>query len=246
MPVWRSPPSNSPWSAPRQGTADSKVVTLSDVREASPTRVLPYDKEGDVHYDVISAFIKSMRGSDPDGAVYWLARMIHGGEDPKFIARRILIFASEDVGNADPQALLVAHAAFKAAESIGWPECRINLAQAAVYMALAPKSNASYRAVDAALAEVRNGPARGVPNHLRDRHRPGADSYGPYRYPHDYPGGVVEQQYLPDGLRRGAFYEASPRGWEADRVAARGVDHDVEGDRAEPVVDDDGESGTDE
>ena len=127
-----------------------------------------------------------MRGSDPDAAVYWLARMIHGGEDPKFIARRMLIFASEDVGNADPQALLVAHAAFKAAESIGWPECRINLAQAAVYLSLAPKSNASYLAIDAALAEVRNGPARGVPNHLRDRHRPGADAYGPYRYPHDY------------------------------------------------------------
>lgn len=195
-----------------------KDVTLADVREASPTRVLPYDKEGDVHYDVISAFIKSMRGSDPDAAVYWLARMIHGGEDPKFIARRILIFASEDVGNADPQALLVAHAAFKAAESIGWPECRINIAQAAVYMALAPKSNASYRAVDAALAEVRSGPARAVPSHLRDRHRPGADTYGPYRYPHDYPGARVEQQYLPDGLERGTFYRPSPRGWEAERA----------------------------
>ena len=144
--------------APASGGRRDGPVTLDAVREASPTRILPYDKTGDVHYDVISAFIKSMRGSDPDAAVYWLARMIHGGEDPKFIARRMLIFASEDVGNADPQALLVAHAAFKAAESIGWPECRINLAQAAVYLALAPKSNAAYTAVDAALAEVRNGP----------------------------------------------------------------------------------------
>ncbi len=197
------------------------AITIGDVREASPTRVLPYDKEGDVHYDVISAFIKSMRGSDPDAAVYWLARMIHGGEDPKFIARRILIFASEDVGNADPQALLVAHATFKSAESIGWPECRINLAQAAVYMALAPKSNASYVAVDAALSEVRNGPARPVPSHLRDRHRPGSDAYGPYRYPHDFPGGWVEQRYLPDGLEPHAFYRPSPRGWEAERSASR-------------------------
>ena len=199
------------------------TVTVDAVREASPTRILPYDKTGDVHYDVISAFIKSMRGSDPDAAVYWLARMIHGGEDPKFIARRMLIFASEDVGNADPQALLVAHAAFKAAESIGWPEARINLSQAAVYLALAPKSNAAYVAVDAALAEVRTGPARPVPNHLRDRHRPGAETYGPYAYPHDSIDAVVEQRYLPEGLERGAFFSATERGWEAEhqeRLAA--------------------------
>jgi len=195
----------------------AKTVTVDAVREASPMRILPYDKTGDVHYDVISAFIKSMRGSDPDAAVYWLARMIHGGEDPKFIARRMLVFASEDVGNADPQALLIAHAAFKAAESIGWPEARINLAQAAVYLALAPKSNASYAAVDAALAEVRTGPARLVPSHLRDRHRPGSEAYGPYAYPHDSEDAVVEQRYLPEGLDRGAFFSASPRGWEADR-----------------------------
>ncbi len=198
-------------------------VALEHVLEATRTRQLPYDKTGDVHYDVISAFIKSMRGSDPDAVVYWLARMIEGGEDPKFIARRILIFASEDIGNADPRALLVAHAAFKAAESIGWPECRINLSQAAVYMALAPKSNASYRAIDSAIGAVRRGPARAVPNHLRDRHRPGADSYGPYRYPHDYPDAQVEQQYLPDGIDRGAFWQPSPRGWEAGRDAARPV-----------------------
>jgi putative ATPase len=198
---------------------DSAAVTLEDVRAATPTRILPYDKTGDVHYDVISAFIKSMRGSDPDAVVYWLARMIQGGEDPKFIARRILIFASEDVGNADPQAIAVAHAAFKAAESIGWPECRINLAQAAIYMALAPKSNAAIGAIDAALAEVRDGPARGVPNHLRDRHRPGSEAYGPYLYPHSY-GGWVEQRYLPEGLKRGAFFSAGKRGWEAERSRA--------------------------
>jgi putative ATPase len=184
-------------------------------------RQLTYDKRGDTHYDVISAFIKSMRGSDPDAAVYYLARMVHGGEDPKFIARRIMIFASEDVGNADPQALLVAAAAFKAAESIGWPECRISLSQAATYMALAPKSNAAIRAVDAALADVRNGPARAVPDHLRDRHRPGSEAYGPYRYPHAFPDGWVDQRYLPDGLEEGAFYEAGEKGWEAERASAR-------------------------
>lgn len=204
------------WAKSRGATE----ITLEAVREASPGRILPYDKRGDVHYDVISAFIKSMRGSDPDAAVYWLARMIHGGEDPKFIARRMLIFASEDVGNADPHALLIAHAAFKAAESIGWPECRINLAQAAVYMALAPKSNASYVAINEALAEVSGGPARSVPNHLRDRHRPGAESYGPYLYPHDSPDAYAVQRYLPDGIEPGAFYNASSRGWEA-RAAER-------------------------
>ncbi|MFR1167916.1 MAG: AAA family ATPase [Adlercreutzia equolifaciens] len=129
-------------------------------------RALPYDKNKDMHYDIISAFIKSMRGSDPDAAVYWLARMIDGGEDPKFIARRMYIAASEDIGNADPQALLVAEAAFRAAEVIGYPECRINLAQAAIYLALAPKSNSAEAAIDAALREVRNGPVRKVPDYL--------------------------------------------------------------------------------
>ena len=201
--------------------AGRSIVTLRAVREASPSRILPYDKQGDVHYDVVSAFIKSMRGSDPDAAVYWLARMVHGGEDPKFIARRMLIFASEDVGNADPQAFLIAHAAFKAAESIGWPECRINLAQAATYLALAPKSNASYLAIDAALADVREGPARAVPSHLRDRHRPGSDKYGPYRYPHEYPDARVDQQYLPDGLAAGSFFRPR-RGWEVERSVSSG------------------------
>ena len=164
-----------------------------------------------MHYDVVSAFIKSMRGSDPDAALYWLARMIDGGEDPRFIARRILICASEDVGNADPQAVLVAEAAFKAAEVIGYPECRINLAQAATYLALAPKSNACEAGIDAALSEVRRGPRREVPNHLRDRHRPGSDSYGPYLYPHAFPAGWVPQRYLPEGLSAGAFWHPSER-----------------------------------
>lgn len=192
----------------------SHRITLEDVRVANPRRGLSYDKSGDMHYDIISAFIKSMRGSDPDAAVYWLARMIDAGEDPKFIARRIMIQASEDIGNADPQALLVAEAAFKSAEVIGYPECRINLAQAAIYNALAPKSNACEAAIDAALEDVRSSGQREVPAHLRDRHRPGSDEYGPYLYPHDYPEGWVEQQYLPDGLQRGAFWKPSGRGWE--------------------------------
>ena len=199
-------------------------ITLEHVREANPRRGLPYDKSGDMHYDIISAFIKSMRGSDPDAALYWLARMIDAGEDPKFIARRIFILASEDIGNADPQALLVAEAAFKACEVIGLPECRINLAQAVIYMALAPKSNSAEAGIDAALDEVRHGPRREVPNPLRDRHRPGSDEYGPYLYPHNYPAGWVEQRYLPEGLERGCFYKPGPRGWEAWRIEATGRD----------------------
>lgn len=201
-----------------RGDGNGGAITLEDVRVANPRRGLSYDKSGDMHYDIISAFIKSMRGSDPDAAVYWLARMIDAGEDPKFIARRILIAASEDIGNADPQAILVAEAAFKSAEAIGYPECRINLAQAAIYNALAPKSNACEAAIDAALADVRSSGQREVPVHLRDRHRPGSDEYGPYLYPHDYPEGWVEQRYLPEGLERGAFWKPAGRGWEEWRV----------------------------
>lgn len=201
-----------------RGDGNGGAITLEDVRVANPHRGLSYDKSGDMHYDIISAFIKSMRGSDPDAAVYWLARMIDAGEDPKFIARRILIAASEDIGNADPQAILVAEAAFKSAEVIGYPECRINLAQAAIYNALAPKSNACEAAIDAALADVRSSGQREVPVHLRDRHRPGSDEYGPYLYPHDYPEGWVEQRYLPEGLERGAFWKPAGRGWEEWRV----------------------------
>ena len=196
------------------------MVTEEMVRAAVPHRSLPYDKKQDMHYDVISAFIKSMRGSDPDAVLYWLARMIDGGEDAKFIARRIFIFAAEDIGNADPQAVLVGEAAFRAAEVIGYPECRINLAQAAVYMALAPKSNASYSGLAKAMDEVRNGPLRSVPDYLRDRHRPGSEEYGEYLYPHDNPEGYADQRYLPDGLERGVFFTPGERGWERYRTEA--------------------------
>ena len=207
------------------GTPEDPVTIDRDtVGLANPHRNVPYDKSKDMHYDIISAFIKSMRGSDPDAVLYWLARMIDGGEDPKFIARRIMICASEDVGNADPQALLIAHAAFKAAEVIGYPECRINLAHAATYVALAPKSNAVEAGIDAALAEVRHGPVRAVPDYLRDRHRPGSEEYGEYKYPHDYPAGWVDQRYLPEGLERGCFYRPTERGWEAYRIESTSRD----------------------
>lgn len=211
---------------PGQEPTAKKPVTITreNVLEANPRRGLAYDKDGDMHYDIISAFIKSMRGSDPDAALYWLARMIDAGEDPKFIARRIFICASEDIGNADPQAVLVAEAAFKSAEVIGYPECSIILAQAATYLALAPKSNAAVEGINKALSEVRHGPRREVPSNLRDRHRPGSDEYGPYKYPHNYPKGWVEQQYLPDGLERGDFYQAGPRGWEAWRMEVAGAE----------------------
>lgn len=202
----------------------AQAITEEMVRAAVPHRSLPYDKRQDMHYDVISAFIKSMRGSDPDAALYWLARMIDGGEDPKFIARRIFIFAAEDIGNADPQAVLIGEAAFRAAEVIGYPECRINLAQACVYMALAPKSNASYAGINAALEEVKTGPLRAVPDNLRDRHRPGSEEYGEYLYPHSYPAGYAPQRYLPEGLERGAFYQPGERGWERYRVDAAALD----------------------
>ena len=211
--------------AREQASSDGRAqppfaITADMVELATPHRSLPYDKNKDMHYDVISAFIKSMRGSDRDAALYWLARMIDGGEDPKFIARRIFILASEDIGNADPQALLIAEAAFRAVEVIGLPECRINLAQAVTYMALAPNSNAAEAGIDAALAEVRRGPRRDVPSYLRDRHRPGSEGYGRYRYPHDYPGHWVDQRYLPEGLERGCFYHPSENGWEHYRVEA--------------------------
>lgn len=192
-------------------------ISPEDVAVATPTRVLPYDKNKDMHYDIISAFIKSMRGSDPDAALYWMARMLEAGEDPKFIARRILIHASEDVGNADPQAICVASAAFHAAEVIGMPECQINLAQAATYVALAPKSNSAVMGIQNAVREVREGPERSVPQNLRDRHRPGSKDYGEYLYPHDF-GGWVSQQYLPDGLEGVKFFEPGNFGWEADRA----------------------------
>ncbi|MDH7570840.1 MAG: replication-associated recombination protein A [Armatimonadota bacterium] len=194
-------------------------VTLELAEEAMQQRALLYDREGDNHYDTISAFIKSMRGSDPDAALYWLARMIAAGEDPRFIARRIVIQAAEDVGNADPMALVLATAAAHAVEYVGMPEAQIPLAQAAVYLATAPKSNASYVGISRALADIsQRGPAP-VPLHLRDASYRGARALGhgrDYRYPHDFPGGWVEQEYVPPGAMSRPYYEPTDRGFEAE------------------------------
>lgn len=178
-------------------------IPLSVAEASTQRRSLRYDKSGDEHYDTISAFIKSMRGSDPDAALYWMAKMLAAGEDPRFVARRILICASEDVGNADPRALMIANAAFDAVEKVGMPEARIPLAQAAVYVAVAPKSNSSYLGIDRALAEVERGPRRPVPLPLRDASRDGqALGHGKgYKYPHNFPGHFVPQEYVPNGAR---------------------------------------------
>jgi putative ATPase len=198
-------------------SADRPVCFTREVAEESIQRkALDYDATGDAHYDVASAFIKSMRGSDPDAAIYWLARMLEAGEDPRFIARRIVILASEDVGNADPQALVVAAAALQSVEFIGLAECQIPLAQAVTYLACAPKSNAAYMAVVAAREDVRAGRTLAVPKHLRDAHYRGADQLGhggDYKYAHDYEGGFVAQDYLPEARR---YYEPTDRGFEAE------------------------------
>ena len=193
------------------------VLSLEVAQECIQRRVVRYDKDGDNHYDVISAFIKSMRGSDPDAAVYYLARMIDAGESVTFIARRIMICASEDVGNADPQAIQVAVAASQAVERIGLPEARIILAQAASYVACAPKSNSACMAIDDALKAVRSRKIGEVPNHLKDAHYKGAQKLGHgigYKYAHDYPEHYVKQQYLPDELMGTTFYEPSDNGYE--------------------------------
>lgn len=185
-------------------------ITLETAQECIQKRAARYDKDGDNHYDTISAFIKSMRGSDPDAAVYYLARMLYAGEDIKFIARRIVICASEDVGNADPQALVVATSAFLAVERVGMPEAQIILSQAAAYIASAPKSNAASQAVFSAMQEVENSGNLPIPPYLQDAHYSGHEKLGKgigYKYPHDYPGHWVEQQYLPDALRDRRFYE---------------------------------------
>lgn len=176
-----------------------------------------YDKGGDEHYDTVSAFIKSMRGSDPDATLYWLAKMINAGEDPKFIGRRIIIAASEDVGNADPNALVIANAAFNAVHNVGMPEGRIILAQAALYIATAPKSNASYVGIDKALADIKNKEVGKVPLHLRDAHYGGASQLGHgkgYKYPHDYKNAFVKQEYLPDNIKKGKYYSPTENGYE--------------------------------
>ena len=192
-------------------------ITIDVASECIQKRVISYDKTGDNHYDTISAFIKSMRGSDPDAAVYYLARMLYAGEDIKFIARRIMICASEDVGNADPMALVVATSASQAIERIGMPEAQIILSQAATYVACAPKSNAAYGAINAAMEAVRSNVTPPVPTHLQDAHYKGAEKLGHglgYKYAHNYPNHYVEQQYLPDALVDTKFYEPTEMGYE--------------------------------
>ena len=192
-------------------------ITLAHATEAVDRAAIRYDRSGDQHYDVVSAFIKSMRGSDADAAVHYLARMLEGGEDPRFVARRIMILASEDIGLADPQALQVATAAAQSVALVGMPEARIILSQAVIYCALAPKSNAAYNAINRAIADVRAGAAGQVPVHLRDGHYAGAEQFGHgvgYVYAHDEPGHVAAQQYLPDTLRGTVYYEPTQHGFE--------------------------------
>lgn len=192
-------------------------ITLAHATEAVDRAAIRYDRSGDQHYDVVSAFIKSMRGSDADAAVHYLARMLEGGEDPRFVARRIMILASEDIGLADPQALQVATAAAQSVALVGMPEARIILSQAVIYCALAPKSNAAYNAINRAIADVRAGASGQVPVHLRDAHYAGAKQFGHgdgYIYAHDAPGHVAAQQYLPDTLRGTVYYEPTQHGFE--------------------------------
>ncbi len=195
---------------------DQKIFDLAAAEESIQKKQIRYDAAGDDHYDAASAMIKSIRGSDPDAAIYWMARMLAAGEEPRFVARRLVIAASEDIGNADPQGLILAQSAAAATEFIGMPECRIILAQAVTYLALAPKSNAAYLAIDAAMDDVRNARLLPVPMHLRDRHYKGAERLGHgegYEYPHAAEGGWVQQDYL--GVER-HYYEPVERGAEAE------------------------------
>jgi putative ATPase len=197
----------------------ARKVTLLMAEQGAQTRALQYDKQGDEHYDTISAFIKSVRGSDPDAALYWLAKMIVAGEDPKFIARRLVILASEDIGNADPLGLLVANAAAQAVMFIGMPEAQLTLSQATTYLACAPKSNASTVAIGRAIEDIRvHGPSP-VPLHLRESSYPGGKKLGHglgYLYPHDYPGSYVEQEYVPEGTISARYYEPTDNGAERE------------------------------
>jgi putative ATPase len=193
------------------------AVTIELAEDAMQAKAILYDKEGDKHYDYISAWIKATRGSDVDASLYYLAVMLEGGEDPRFIARRMIVLASEDIGNADPQALQVAVAAAQAVEHVGMPECALNLSQAAVYLALAPKSNASYEAIARARAEVREQGAADPPPYLQDAHYPGAGKLGRgvgYEYPHRLPEGVSDQPLMPEGLEDRRYYEPTERGFE--------------------------------
>jgi putative ATPase len=199
--------------------AGGHAVDLATAEDALQRKAVTFDRQGDRHYDYISAWIKATRGSDPDASLYYLAVMLEGGEDPRFIARRMVILASEDIGNADPMALVVANAAAQAVDRVGLPECHLNLAQAAAYLALAPKSNASARAIWAASRHVREHGAKLPPDHLRDAHYPGARRLGRgegYVYPHDEPGGVADQPLAPPELEGERFYEPTNRGFEAE------------------------------
>ncbi len=196
--------------------ADPVEFSLQVAQDSIQRKVMDFDATGDAHYDLASAFIKSMRGSDPDAALYWLARMLESGEDPRFIIRRVVICASEDVGNADPQALVVAAAALQAVEFVGLPECQLALSQAVTYIATAPKSNAATIAIGKARDDVRSGRTLAVPEHLRDSHYQGAGELGHgegYKYSHDFEGGWVDQAYLPEDRR---YYEPVERGYEAE------------------------------
>jgi putative ATPase len=199
--------------------AGESEIGVASVEDALQRKALLYDREGDKHYDYISAWIKATRGSDVDASLYYLAVMLEGGEDPRFIARRMVIFASEDVGNADPQALLIATAAGQAVDRVGLPECALNLAQAAAYLALAPKSNASTTAISRASAHVREHGAGEPPPYLQDAHYPGAKQLGRgegYRYPHNEPDAVTDQPLSPEAVRGERFYEPTDRGFEAE------------------------------
>ena len=196
---------------------DEGTITVEVLEKVVGRRIYTYDKKGDSHYDTISAFIKSMRGSDVQATVHYLARMIEAGEDPNFIARRIVICAAEDVGLADPQALILANAAAQAAHMVGFPEARIILSEAACYVALAPKSNSAYLAIDAAIVDVRHKDCGQVPDHLKDSHYSGASKLGhgnTYKYAHNYPNGYVKQQYLPTPLMDASYYNGIKRGKE--------------------------------
>ena len=209
-------------SVAQRRDTDSPEISLDDLEEALDVALVAYDRDGDQHYDVISAFIKSVRGSDADAALHYLARMVEAGEDPRFIARRLVILAAEDIGLADPQGLVVATAAADAVAFIGMPEGRIPLAEATVYLALAPKSNAAYRGINQAISDLREGKIGAIPPHLRDAHYPGSARLGHgegYRYSHDDPHGVSRQDYLPESLRGTQYYRPTERGQEADLSA---------------------------
>jgi putative ATPase len=202
--------------------ASGGSVDVAAAEDALQRKAVGYDKGGDKHYDYTSAWIKATRGSDPDASVYYLAAMLEGGEDPRFIARRMVILASEDVGNADPQALVVTTAAAAAVDRVGLPECALNLAQAAIYLSLAPKSNAATLAIGRATAHIRRHGAQDPPAHLRDSHYAGAEKLGRgvgYEYSHDHPDAVADQPLAPSGLERERFWRATERGWEAEMAA---------------------------